>query len=289
MLVPVSDIATAIESGTRGLLRRKLLGEVEVNDLRGRIYGALRKSKPPSTNMTKEQKSALKDLRAMEGVTILPADKGNATVVMEREEYDSKMMELLLTSTYRELPKDPTQTMKNKISCTLRKYRKSKELPKTLYDSLRPSGCQPPRIYGLPKIHNPSVPLRPIVSCINSPTHALSKYISSIISPLAGQTDSYVRNSQHLVKEISKITLEMLRNDPELSIRTFFNGDSVPVSEKHLLSVQWVLLRAEGGRCHGVTSLGSRGQPLHGTLRMDCPGHCHGQASGNDTLMTPST
>ena len=72
---------------------------------------------------------------------------------------------------------------------------------------------------------------------------------------MAGQTDSYVRNSQHLVKEISKITLapdgllvsfdvsslftnvpvddavsvigEML-NDPELSIRTFFNADSVP-------------------------------------------------------------
>ena len=208
--VPISDMATAIESGSRGLLRRKLLSEVELNDLRGRICGALRKSKPPSTNMTKEQKSALKDLRAMEGVTIPPADKGNdATVVMEREEYDSKMMELLLTSTYRELPKDPTQTMENKISRALRKYiktkeipkyRKTKEIPKTLYDSLRPSGSQPPRIYCLPKIHKPSVPLRPIVSCINSPTHALSKYISSIFSPMAGQTDSYVRNSQHLVQ-----------------------------------------------------------------------------------------
>ena len=74
----------AVESGTRGLLCRKLLGEVEVNNLRGRICGALRKSKPHSTNMTKEQKSALKDLRAMEAVTILPADKGNATVVKER-------------------------------------------------------------------------------------------------------------------------------------------------------------------------------------------------------------
>ena len=62
-----------------------------------RLFGALRKSKPPSTNMTKEQKSAVKDQIAMEGVTILPTDKGNATVIMEREEYNSKMMELLLT------------------------------------------------------------------------------------------------------------------------------------------------------------------------------------------------
>ena len=72
----------------------------------------------------------------MEGVSNLPADKGNTTVVMEREEYDSKMMELLLTPTYREIPKDPTQTVENKISRTLHKYRKTKELPKTLYDSL---------------------------------------------------------------------------------------------------------------------------------------------------------
>ena len=83
--------------------------------------------------------------------------------------------------------------------------------------------------YGLPKIHKPSVPLRPIVSCINSPTHALSKYISSIISPLAGQADSYIRNSQHLVKEISKITLapnELLVNFDVSSLIT-----NIPVDE----------------------------------------------------------
>ena len=70
--------------------------------------------------MTKEQKSALKDLRTMEGVTILPADKGDATVVMKKEEYDSKMTELLLTPAYRKLPKDPTQTMEKKRSHVLR-------------------------------------------------------------------------------------------------------------------------------------------------------------------------
>jgi len=34
-----------------------------------------------------------------------------------------------------------------------------------------------PIFYGLPKIHKPNIPLRPIVSQINGPTYKLSKYI----------------------------------------------------------------------------------------------------------------
>ena len=55
----------------------------------------------------------------------------------------------------------------------------------------------PPRIYGLPKIRKPQVPLRPIVSCIGAPSYKFSKYIASVISPLAGKTSSHVLNSKY--------------------------------------------------------------------------------------------
>ena len=52
---------------------------------------------------------ALKELRNWKDEVILPADKGNATVIMEREDYDRKIGELLNdTSTYHKLPKDTT-------------------------------------------------------------------------------------------------------------------------------------------------------------------------------------
>ena len=57
-------------------------------------------------------------------------------------------------------------------------------------------------IYGLPKIHKKEVPLRPIVSCIQSPSYDLSKYIASIISPLAGKTGFFVKNSGHFIEMI---------------------------------------------------------------------------------------
>ena len=198
--VPLRDFASAIESGARKL------DEASADDLRGRVCGILRNAKLPKSNLAIEHRTALKELKAMEGIVILPADKGNATVVMERDEYDSKMSELLNSTTYKKLKKDPTSAKENKLSRLLKSLEKSKELPSKLYNKLRPSGTQPPRIYGLPKIHKPLVPLRPIVSCINSPSYALSQYVSSIISPLAGQTDSLVRNSQHFMEEMSQVT-----------------------------------------------------------------------------------
>ena len=57
-------------------------------------------------------------------------------------------------------------------SCSshLQELEKGKEKMKKLYNELRPFSSQPPRIYGLLKIHQHEIPLRPIVSCIESPS-----------------------------------------------------------------------------------------------------------------------
>ena len=60
---------------------------------------------------------------------------------------------------------------------------KNVEITNASYNKLRPTGNQPPRIYGLPKIHKPNVLLRHIVSCIGSPTYQLSNHFTSLISP----------------------------------------------------------------------------------------------------------
>ncbi len=69
------------------------------------------------------------------------------------------------------------------------------------------SNCFAPKFYGFPKVHKPDFPLRPIVSVITSPTFSLSKFIASIISPLAGKTNSYVKNSSHFKLMISEETI----------------------------------------------------------------------------------
>ena len=72
------DLVAAVETAAAKL------NENDSNDLRMRICGVLRKAKPPVHNLSRQQRIALKELKQMKDVVILPADKGNATVLMTR-------------------------------------------------------------------------------------------------------------------------------------------------------------------------------------------------------------
>ena len=53
----------------------------------------------------------------------------------------------------------------------------------TRYYRLKSSVPQPPKLYGLPKLHKPNVRMSPIVSFCGSPTYQLSKYLTTILQP----------------------------------------------------------------------------------------------------------
>ena len=65
-----------------------------------------------------------------------------------------------------------------------------------------------PRLYGLPKIHKQGVPLRPIVSFVESPTHSLSKKTTRILSHLVWKSERHVKNSYDLVEFLNTIKVD---------------------------------------------------------------------------------
>ncbi len=96
---------------------------------------------------------------------ILPADKGRAVVVLDKSEYKSKAQELLSDSkTYKKLKRDPTNTYCNKLINVIKPLKESGDLPIDIYRRICPTSTESSKFYGLPKIHKPSVPLRPIVA-----------------------------------------------------------------------------------------------------------------------------
>ena len=118
---------------------RKLPSD-DAHDLRMRVCGILRSSKLPKDNITRSQRAALKEMRSWDDQVILAADMGNATVVMERGDYDEKVKELLDdTTTYRRLPKDPTQTQETRLSRKLLELHKRKEITKPIYNNWVPT------------------------------------------------------------------------------------------------------------------------------------------------------
>ena len=66
-----------------------------------------------------------------------------------------------------------------------------------------PTVCVPPKFYGLPKIHKPDTPLRPIVSV----TYGVAKELAKILKPLVGKSPHHINSTKDFVKQVKHITL----------------------------------------------------------------------------------
>ena len=111
---------------------------------------------------------------------------------------------------YKKLQKDPLPSLERRMNELLLSLKKSGALRPNLNHRLRSSAGKTPLLYGPPKIHKPNVPLRPIVSFVNSPTYHLSKHLVDILSPLVGNSESNVKNSTQFATFISNRSLDRI-------------------------------------------------------------------------------
>ena len=86
----------------------------------------------------------------------------------------TKIDSLLNDQTYSRLKRDPTRKIEGCVQQNLKSLIDRGELCPDVYQKLNPSHTHLPYLYGLPKIHNSDVLLRPIVSMVSSPTYALA-------------------------------------------------------------------------------------------------------------------
>ena len=84
--------------------------------MRRNVNSILQKAKPPEPNITREMKQALKGLKEDKNITILPADKGRASVVLDKNTYEDKVKTLIEKGPYRLLNKDPTDRLSRKLT-----------------------------------------------------------------------------------------------------------------------------------------------------------------------------
>jgi len=139
-------------------------------------------------------------------------------------------------------------------SCVSTAARKVPQIAWVEYHKLYPTAENSPKFNGLPKVHKPNIPLRPIVSCIGSITYTCSKFIADILSPLVGKTKHHISNSQQFVELVKDQRVEEdeeLRSydvtalftsvpvDKALNIvRSRLEQDTTPVTEQNCLRIR---------------------------------------------------
>ncbi|XP_060531998.1 uncharacterized protein LOC132705430 [Cylas formicarius] len=223
--VPVEEIVSNVEASL------STIDEQDAELIRQDVARVLRQSKPPQPNLSREEMQALRNLNNNENILIMPADKGNATVVMNTSDYNAKLEDILNDPIYKLVTRDPTtyleKTTKSKIlDSSINEDTKKKLIPRE-----KSSRC--PKFYGLPKIHKDGVPLRPIVSAFNSPLCKLEKHLASALQPIVEKADSYVKNSEHFTQILG--SLRMDKDDIMASFYVKSLYPSIPVEEALLL------------------------------------------------------
>ena len=200
--VSKAEICANVELGIRNL------PDESSSIIRNKLSNILCKPISTKSNLNTEEMIALKKLTNNPDIAITKSDKGNSTVVMNTTDYDKKIMFLLNDdNTYMLLKKDITKNIERKLNKFVFDLFKQDKIPQSTYHYLHSTDATAPCLYGLPKIHKSNIPLRPIVSFINSPLYNLSKFLAGILSPLVGLNSCSVKNSYEFVEIISGITL----------------------------------------------------------------------------------
>lgn len=169
-------------------------------------------------NLTRSETEGLKNLRNQTNILIKPADKGGATVILDREHYITEALRQLNDENYYVQLERPThQENVGKIGRVLRKLCDKKLITDEQFQFLSgPTPYKPRTFYLLPKIHKKidswTIPGRmpqgrPIVSDVQSESYRISAYIDFFLNPLACKHASYIKNTYDFVDKTRHVVV----------------------------------------------------------------------------------
>ena len=147
-------------------------------------------------------------LKSHPELLIMCSDKGNSTVVMYKDEYISGMNELLTDRlTYTTLASDPTVKYQNQANKLIKQLVSEGYIDDMSSKRLIKHNTVSPKLYGLRKTHKPGISLRPVVSCINSPSYDLATFVHQILAQVTTTFQFNIKNSFEFVEFIKRVTL----------------------------------------------------------------------------------
>jgi len=164
-------------------------------------------------NLLPEERRALDELRKNDSIVIKPADKGSATVVMDKSAYVTECRRQLdMPQFYRKIDGPIYRQNVVTINAILESMRTDGFISDKQLAYLRASDDDRQRtFYILPKIHKPPEKWpqpgrmpegRPIVSDCGSESYRVSQYVDSFIRPISVLHPSYIKDTYDFVDKI---------------------------------------------------------------------------------------
>ena len=115
------------------------------------------------------------------------------------------MLEILNdTNTFQIVESDLTISQEDKLTRKLKQLKTEGFITENEYNCCRPYGSRSGRIYGLPKIRKPGVPLRPVVPALGTFYYKLAKLLAKKLDYLR-KSDSIIINTFDFVDKLHSL------------------------------------------------------------------------------------
>ncbi|XP_037041511.1 uncharacterized protein LOC119078142 [Bradysia coprophila] len=150
-----------------------------------------------------------KYLREHQDIAVINADKGNKTIILNRNEYDASMENLVNDNkTYVKTTRNPTSRIETRVNDLISEWRLNNKISDEQEKYLKSHNSVAPAVYGLGKLHkkkpNENIPLRPVVATIQSPTYKLSKLIAETLGKVTNDSPFHVKDSWQFAKDVKE-------------------------------------------------------------------------------------
>ena len=161
--------------------------------------------KRPLDNLTKEVRTALRELKSIDSIVIKPADKGAAVVIQNHRDYvQEALRQLSNLDYYRKVPTDLISTHQEIIKAAALQMEANSEISEHSKKYLLNYEHRTARFYMLPKIHKGVThsPGRPIISGNGCPTERISHFVDHFMRELAPFGASYLKDTTHFLQTL---------------------------------------------------------------------------------------
>lgn len=163
----------------------------------------------------------------------LPFDKGIRICIMKVETYNNKMKTITDVPQFEKLvwrrknEKHPILKEEERIILELKSIKDANNISDALYDKLKLVGSQPPRLYGLAKVHKKDTPLRPVLSMPGSAYYKIGKQVSDWLSVVKEcNINSYTKDISECLPRV-----QLGRNEELISFDVKSLYTNVPLNE----------------------------------------------------------
>ena len=117
----------------------------------------------PYNNLTKNERTSMRELSERDDIIITIAGKGVAAVIVAVKEYIKEPEQQLdNTKNYRKLQEEPTATNMKLVNDTIERFKIQKLTNEKVAEGLKKNNPKTPKLYRRPKIHKEGNPVRPV-------------------------------------------------------------------------------------------------------------------------------